>query len=92
MNRDHRNNGMDRERAVNTTTEKIEENDPFRILCLDGGGIRGAFVAAFLSEIEEHLEFPLWRYFDLIAGTSTGGIIALCLAMGEPASRVCDLF
>jgi patatin-like phospholipase/acyl hydrolase len=60
----------------------------FRILSLDGGGIRGAFAAAFLAEIERtHGRSPA-AYFDLIAGTSTGGIIALALALGEPAERI----
>jgi hypothetical protein len=44
----------------------------FRILSLDGGGIRGVFPAAFLARLEEHLEHPIGRYFDLITGTSTG--------------------
>jgi len=43
----------------------------FRILSLDGGGIRGVFPAAFLARLEDHLEHPIGRYFDLIAGTST---------------------
>ena len=57
-----------------------------RILSIDGGGIRGAFPAAFLSELEQGLEHPIARYFDLIAGTSTGGIIAIGLALGIPAT------
>lgn len=73
-------------------TASPPENSPFRILSLDGGGIRGAFIASCLAEMEEHLELPLGRYFDLIAGTSTGGIIALALALGEPASRIRDLY
>jgi patatin-like phospholipase/acyl hydrolase len=50
-----------------------------KILSIDGGGIKGVFPAAFLADIEETLEDPLHSYFDLIAGTSTGGIIALGL-------------
>ena len=57
---------------------------PFRILSLDGGGIRGVYTAALLQRCEA--EFckgePLARYFDMIAGTSTGGIIALGLGLG----------
>ncbi len=48
----------------------------FRILSLDGGGIKGAFTAAFLASMERHLTKPIGAYFDLIAGTSTGGISA----------------
>lgn len=64
------------------------EAPAFRILSLDGGGIRGAFTAAFLAEIERQLSHPIGEYFDLIAGTSTGGIIALALALGVPAARI----
>jgi len=60
----------------------------FRILSLDGGGIRGAFAAAFLARVEAELGDPITDYFDLIAGTSTGGIIALALALGESAEKV----
>ena len=55
------------------------ENDlPFRILSMDGGGIRGIFPAAVLAYLEqEHLQGKsIGNYFDLIAGTSTGGMIS----------------
>lgn len=64
----------------------------FRILSLDGGGIRGAFAAAFLYRLERQIGCPIADYFDLIAGTSTGGIIALALCLGEPAEKICDLY
>ncbi len=64
----------------------------FRILSLDGGGIRGAFSAAFLAEVEKQTGAPIHEHFDLIAGTSTGGIIALAIALGEPADRVVDFY
>ena len=64
----------------------------FRILSLDGGGIRGVFPAALLARLEEHLEHPIWRYFDLIAGTSTGGIIAIGLGLGLPARDILKLY
>jgi len=60
----------------------------FRILSLDGGGIRGVFPAALLAKLEEHFEYPIGRYFDLIAGTSTGGIIAIGLGMGLSAREI----
>ena len=63
-----------------------------RILSIDGGGIRGVFPAAFLAELERDLEQPLHDYFDLIAGTSTGGIIAIGLAMGLRAKEILDLY
>ena len=65
----------------------------FRILSLDGGGIMGAYSASFLATLEKQFGGqPLGRYFDLIAGTSTGGIIAAALALGETASRVSDFY
>lgn len=64
----------------------------FRILALDGGGILGAYTAAFLADIEAQVGRPLADFFDLIAGTSTGGIIAAALAAGEPARRVVEFY
>lgn len=60
----------------------------FRILSLDGGGIRGAFIAGLLAEIERKTGRPIAEHFDLIAGTSTGGIIAVALALGETAKSI----
>jgi hypothetical protein len=73
--------------------EKMESHpSQRRILCIDGGGIIGTFPAAFLAAIEQHLQRPIGQYFDLIAGTSTGGIIAIGLALGIPASKICELY
>jgi hypothetical protein len=58
-----------------------------RILSIDGGGIMGTFPAAFLAAYEEDLGRPIGAFFDLIAGTSTGGILAIGLALGIPAKR-----
>lgn len=63
-----------------------------RILSIDGGGIKGAFPAAFLAKLEEKLAAPIGRYFDLIAGTSTGGIIALALGAGYSAKDVLGFY
>ena len=51
-----------------------------KVLAIDGGGIRGIIPAIILSEIQRRLGVNLWEAFDLIAGTSTGGIIALGIA------------
>lgn len=66
----------------------------FRVLSLDGGGIRGIFTAAILAELEErHLAGrSIATCFDLIAGTSTGGILALGLASGLTARQLLDLY
>ena len=63
-----------------------------RILSIDGGGIKGTTPAAFLAGLEEDLGEPIGRYFDLIAGTSTGGIIALGLGLGRTAKELLDLY
>lgn len=78
------------------------EDREFRILAIDGGGIRGIFLATFLAGLEERYlgGVSVAQYFDLIAGTSTGGIIALGLASGLTAAglrhlyieRGCDIF
>lgn len=59
-----------------------------RILTIDGGGIKGVFPAAFLAEIEDRIGQPIADYFDLIAGTSTGGIIAIGLGLGLTAGEL----
>lgn len=59
-----------------------------RILAIDGGGIKGAFAASLLTEIEEGTQQPLASQFDLIVGTSTGGILALGLGLGFSASDI----
>ena len=53
-----------------------------QILSIDGGGIKGLFSAAVLAAIEEDLGIRITDHFDLIVGTSTGGIIALGLGAG----------
>jgi len=64
----------------------------FQILSLIGGGIRGAFVTAYLAELEQKLGRPLSDCFDLIAGTSTGGIIAAGLASGRSAEEMNNFY
>jgi hypothetical protein len=63
-----------------------------RILAIDGGGIKGAMPAAFLAQIEEVTGERVVDHFDLIAGTSTGGIIALGLALGLPAREILEFY
>ena len=66
--------------------------NPRRILCIDGGGIKGTLPAAILKELETDLQNPIGDYFDLIAGTSTGGILALGLALGRSAEELLTLY
>jgi len=65
---------------------------PFRILALSGGGYQGLYTAQVLTAIEAAGPGPLRDRFDLISGTSVGGIIALALAAGVPAARVVRSF
>jgi patatin-like phospholipase/acyl hydrolase len=53
----------------------------YKVLSIDGGGIRGIIPAMILAEIEDRTGKSVAEMFDLIAGTSTGGILALGLAM-----------
>lgn len=64
----------------------------FKILSLDGGGIRGAYSAAALSELQSKIEVPLVDYFDLIVGTSTGGIIAIGLGLGVTPEKLVEFY
>jgi patatin-like phospholipase/acyl hydrolase len=60
---------------------------PFRVLSVDGGGIRGIIPALVLADIERRTESRIASLFDLVAGTSTGGIIALGLTKPTGAGR-----
>ncbi|MFO7906189.1 MAG: CBASS cGAMP-activated phospholipase [Pirellulaceae bacterium] len=62
--------------------QKTSHSSRFQILSLDGGGIKGVYSAAVLAKLEEDLGTNVVDHFDLIAGTSTGGIIALGLGIG----------
>lgn len=62
----------------------------YQILALSGGGFLGLYTACVLAELERSSGTPLHEQFDLIAGTSIGGIIALGLAAGTPAAAIRD--
>lgn len=70
----------------------------YRLLSIDGGGIRGLMPAIVLAEIEKRTGKPISSLFDVIAGTSTGGILALALTLrgGEApkfsAEKLIDLY
>lgn len=64
----------------------------FQILSLDGGGLKGIFSAAILAAIEEDLNTNVIDHFDLIAGTSTGGILAIGLGLGLKPREMLDLY
>jgi len=78
----------------------VEESKPFRVLCLDGGGMRGAYQTAYLATFAERiseklkLKGPLdvGSAFDLVVGTSTGGIVACGLAAGVKLTEMQELY
>lgn len=65
---------------------------PFKILSIDGGGIKGLFSAEVLKSIEEQFDHPVSEYFDMICGTSTGGLIALSLSLNIPAYEIVEFY
>lgn len=70
----------------------------FKILSIDGGGIKGVFPAYYLMMLENELKnrkdgkVKLYQHFDLITGTSTGGIIAIALSLGVSAKEIYELY
>ena len=72
---------------------------PYRVLSLDGGGMRGIYTAAFLARLTHHFArvrgesaLDLGRGFDLITATSTGAIVGCALAIGRPMTEVVTLY
>lgn len=68
--------------------------EPFRILSIDGGGIKGIFPAAVLAALERRFLAgrSIARHFDLMTGTSTGGILALGLAAGQTSQELLEMY
>ena len=79
-----------------TLTTRIRAAGPKKILACDGGGIRGLMSVEILARIEDALraklgrgkDFVLADYFDFVCGTSTGALIATCVAMGMSTERI----
>ena len=70
-------------------------NRQYNVLTLDGGGVRGLITLRILSNLEERLSlgdpnYSITKEFDLICGTSAGGLIALALAAGKTARQLQD--
>lgn len=65
----------------------MSEETPFRVLALDGGGIRGVLPALLLQELERRSGHTIPELFDLVVGTSTGGILALALSAPRQGAR-----
>ena len=70
----------------------MEANKPFKILSIDGGGIKGLYSASVIARLEEKTGKKSADCFDMICGTSTGGLIALGLASGHTAKDLENLY
>ena len=85
---------------MSSLQSRIAAPGPKRLLALDGGGIRGVVTIEILAELERVLRhetggdesFRLADYFDYIAGTSTGAIIASCLSLGMSADQIREFY
>lgn len=68
------------------------DNKSVKILSIDGGGIKGLVVLKQLEFFEHISKKPIYKHFDIITGTSTGGIIAVLLSLGYPAKSIRELY
>src|SRR5579864_8274680 len=83
--------------SLESTTTRSDQ--PFRVLCLDGGGMRGIYTASYISHLAHGFSekrcvgrLDVGAGFNLIVGTSTGAIIGCALAAGIPPERVVRLY
>lgn len=69
----------------------MDKKTDFQILAISGGGYRGLYSALILAELERKANKPLAQCFDLICGTSIGGIMALALGMEIPMATIVEM-
>src|SRR4051812_18627511 len=79
--------------------DRLQRKGPRKLLAIDGGGIRGVLSLQILAKVEGLLineskrpDYRLADYFDYVAGTSTGGIIAAGIALGMPVSEILKFY
>jgi uncharacterized protein len=80
------------EEQIRSKVSRQLVSPPYQILCLSGGGYRGLYTAALLEKLEAQAGKPLCQVFDLIAGTSIGGILALGLGAGISSTNLAAAF
>lgn len=68
----------------------LKKGENMKMLCIDGGGIRGVFAVAILQELEKDVGTSIREAVDLVAGTSTGSIIAASIAMNRDMGVLLD--
>ena len=71
-------------------TNRPEHGRPLRILCIDGGGCKGHSVIMQLQALERTIGQPVRECFDLICGTSIGGIVGMGVALSERGLPACS--
>lgn len=64
----------------------------FKILSVDGGGVKGLYSSTILEHLENKYGAPCSDYFDMLCGTSTGGLIALGLSLKIPAEKISKIY
>lgn len=79
-------------RATQNPDLKGKPSAARRILSIDGGGLKGVMPASFLAEIEGSTGLRIVDHFDLVVGTSTGGIIALGIGLGLSCEKITDFY
>lgn len=67
-------------------------NETFKILAIDGGGVKGLYSSTVLEHLEEKFEGNISDYFDMLCGTSTGGLIALALSLKIPTKDISNIY
>jgi patatin-like phospholipase/acyl hydrolase len=70
----------------------LSKKPPFKILSIDGGGIKGLYSSSILEKLEEYYGKKSFECFDMICGTSTGGLIALALSVGKSAKEISTMY
>ena len=79
-----------REEASTYIQSTVETDEPpLRILCMDGGGVRGANLLSTLDALDQRVEGPLHEAFDVVCGTSIGGAGALLMAHTDDPLETC---
>jgi len=77
---------------VHSPSSDASELQTFKVLSIDGGGIKGLYAARILEHFEDRFNCHIADYFDLICGTSTGGLIALGLSLNIPVGLISNLY